>query len=874
MRRASALLILACLASAGAARAAEVPTPEAFLGHRVGEDRKLAPWPRIVEYLRILDAASDRISIESAGTSTLGNDIPVVILTSETNQRNLDRYREISRRLAFPEGLSEAEAKALIAEGKTIALITCTIHSNEVGSAQMALEFVHDVATTQDPELLAWLDDAILLLMPSINPDGQVLIIDWYNKNLGTPYEGGSMPWLYHHYVGHDNNRDFYMLTQKESQAVNQILYHRWFPQIFLDEHQMGTTGPRMFVPPQADPLAPEVHSLIFRQADMLGTNMSLRLEEGGKLGVGSNMIFDSYWPGGTRNTAWWKNVTGLLTEVASADIATPVWIEPGELRGGVKGLVEYQRQSNFPSPWPGGWWRLRDIVEYELIATRSFLESAAENREGLLTNFWRMAREATERGRTESPRAWIIPANQHDPLTAPLLVDLLLRHGVRIQRAGAPVVAGREIFPAGSYVIPAAQPYRQFLLTMLRPQRYPEVVTAEGAEILAPYDVTSWSLPIALGTEVVESDGPFAGTDGSPAQLAEIREAVWPGGDVSESAGGWLISHRADTAPAAVNRLLAERHPVWWLKSPVAELGADSGPGDFYLPAGAATPEELSRLAREARVEIRPLAEAPAGPAWRMRPARIGLYKPWVASMDEGWTRFLLERYRFPFENLDNAAMKQGSWRGKVDVILLPDVGADVIEKGEPPEEERRSWKPLPPPYAGGIGAEGGDKLKKWVEEGGTLVALDTSADYAIRLLGLPVRNILDRVSEDDFHVPGSMLRIRLDPEHPLSHGMRSEESAYFAESPAFQTSPPDARFSRRVVASYPESAEDILISGYLKGGERLEKRAAVVDLRVGKGRVVLIGFRAQHRAQPHRTFKLLWNALYLAGLEEGTLP
>ncbi|HYU35942.1 MAG TPA: M14 family metallopeptidase, partial [Thermoanaerobaculia bacterium] len=388
MRRSAlpSALILACLAAAGAARAAEVPSPESFLGHRVGEDRKLAPWPKVVEYLRAVDAASDRVSIESAGTSTLGNDMPLVVLTSEANQQKLDRYREISRRLASPDGLSEAEAKALIAEGKTIALVTCSIHSTEVGSTQMAMEFVYDVATTRDPKMLAWLNDAILLLMPSINPDGQVMVVDWYNKYLGTPYEGGEMPWLYHVYAGHDNNRDFYMLTQKESQAVNDVLYHRWFPQIFLDEHQMGGTGPRMFVPPQADPLAPEVHSLIFRQADMLGTNMSLRLEEGGKLGVGSNMIFDSYWPGGTRNTAWWKNVTGLLTEVASAEIATPVWIEPGELRGGVKGLPEYQRQSNFPSPWPGGWWRLRDIVEYELIATRSFLESAAGNREGLLT--------------------------------------------------------------------------------------------------------------------------------------------------------------------------------------------------------------------------------------------------------------------------------------------------------------------------------------------------------------------------------------------------------------------------------------------------------------------------------------------------------
>ena len=489
-----ALLLPALLALARpAAAAGEIPSPEQFLGHKVGEDRFLAPWPQVVAYLRALDAASDRISIESAGKSTQGNDMVVVVMTSEENQKHLDRYREISRRLASPEGLSAEESRALIAEGKTIALVTCSIHSTEVGSTQMALEFAYDVATSRDPALLSWLNDAILLLMPSINPDGQVMVVDWYDKYKGTPYEGGPMPWIYHVYAGHDDNRDFYMLTQKESQAVNDLLYHRWYPQIFLDEHQMGSTGPRMFVPPQADPLAPEVHSLIFRQADLLGTVMSMRLEEAGKLGVGSDMIYDSYWPGGTRNTAWWKNVTGLLTEVASANIATPIYIEPGELRGGVKGLPEYKRQSNFPSPWPGGWWRLRDIVEYELVATRGFLEAGATYRESILTNFARMAKEAIERGAHEPPYAFLIPADQRDPVAAALLVELLLRHGVRIERAEAPFTLGRAAYPAGTYVIPAAQPYRAFLLTMLRPQRYPEIVTYPGGPIMPPYDVTAW---------------------------------------------------------------------------------------------------------------------------------------------------------------------------------------------------------------------------------------------------------------------------------------------------------------------------------------------------------------------------------------------
>jgi hypothetical protein len=858
------VLSLAVPSLAASLAAAEPPSPEGFLGHRVGADRKLAPWPKVVEYLRLLDAASDRISIESAGKSTQGNDMPVVVMTSAENQKQLDRYREISRRLANPAGLSEEEARALVAEGKTIALVTCSIHSTEVGSTQMAMEFAHGVATTRDPAMLSWLDDVIFLLMPSINPDGQVMVVDWYNKYVGTPHEGGPMPWLYHVYVGHDNNRDFYMLTQKESQAVNDLLYRRWFPQIFLDEHQMGSTGPRMFVPPQADPLAPEVHSLVFRQADLLGTVMSMRLEEAGKLGVGSDMIFDSYWPGGTRNTAWWKNVTGLLTEVASADIASPIYIEPGELRGEVKGLPEYKRQSNFPSPWPGGWWRLRDIVEYELVATRAFLESASRYRESLLSNFYRMAKEAIERGAKEPPYAFILPADQRDPVAAALLVELLLRHGVRVERAEQAFTVGRAAYGAGTYVIPAAQPYRAFLLTMLRKQRYPEVIPYPGGPVIAPYDVTAWALPLSMGVEIAEAEVPLAGT----VSRVAVDAPDWPGGDVARGAGGYLIPHRADSAVALQNRLLAQGKKMYWLKRP-----PQGEAGDLYIPSGEVTPEAISRLSRELRVPVTPLAEAPGGPAFQVKPVRVGLYKPWMASMDEGWTRFLLERYGFSFQNLANEVMRDGSYRGKVDAILLPSIDADLIEKGEPSSAEARRFRePLPAPYAGGIGA-GGEKLKKWVEEGGVLVALDSSTDYAIDLFGLPVRNVLDKVSGEDFHAPGSMLRILMDREHPLSYGMSAEEVAYFADSPAFQTSPPDARFERRVVATYPENAADILVSGYLKGGERLERKAAVVEYKVGKGRVVLIGFRPQHRAQPHRTFKLLWNALYLAGLEETKL-
>ncbi len=862
--RSAVHLIAFVLLLALSAPAQEIPSPESFLGHKVGEDRYLAPYPKVVEYFRALGAASERVTVQLAGKSTLGNDMLLVILTSEANQQRLDHYRDIARRLANPDDLTEEEAQRLIAAGKTIVLVTCTIHSTEVGSTQMAMEFAYDVATTTDPKMLAWLDDVIMVIIPSINPDGQILVIDWYNQHLDTEFEGGRMPWLYHHYVGHDNNRDFYMLTQQETQVVNDVLYHQWFPQVFLDEHQMGSTGPRMFVPPQTDPLNLKVDSMIFRLADLLGTNMSMRLEEAGKTGVGHDMIYDSYWPGGTRNTAWWKNVVGLLTEVASARIATPIYIEPGELRGGQKGFPEYVRRSNFPSPWPGGWWRLRDIIDYELIATRSLLESSSRYREELLTNFYRLNRQGIERGAAEAPYAFLIPPDQHDPVAAARLVDLLLRHGVRVHRAEAGLAVGNTRYRPGTYVILTAQPYRPFILEMLRRQRYPEVIPYTGGPIIPPYDVASWSLPISMGVKTIEVDIPIRD------RLRRIDAPDWPGGNVPAGRGGYLIPHSADSAFTAINRLLKAGKTLYWLQQ--APMGGKIG--DIYLPADQVDHRELTALASEVHVPIRALGAAPSGKAHQVTSTRVGLYKPWIASMDEGWTRWLLERYEFPYTNLSNEKIKDGSFKKQIDVLLFPDVSNPIIKDGMPSGPARRFFAPLPAEYAGGLGQEGATHIKEWVEQGGTVVALDSSADYFIELFKLPVTNVLAGVGRDAFSCPGSMLRLQVDNTHPIAYGMRETEAAYFASSPAFQTRVPDARFDRRVVATYPEHEDQILVSGYLKGAELLEKRAAVVEFKVGQGRVVLIGFRAQHRAQPLRTFKLLFNSLYLPGLKEADLP
>ncbi|MGH9580904.1 MAG: M14 family metallopeptidase, partial [Terriglobales bacterium] len=387
------LITLAFIVSATAQTGTNaVPTPTRFLGFEVGADRKLADYRQIASYFRALDAASDRVEIQNLGNTTLGEEMLMAVISSPENLKNKQKYKDIARKLADPRGLTPAQVDALVKEGRTILLVTCNIHSTEIGASQMAMEWAHKLATAQDAETRSRLDNVILLLVPSLNPDGQTMVTEWYRKYLGTKFEGGAMPYLYHHYVGHDNNRDWYMLTQKETRNMSRVVYQEWFPQFWLDEHQMGAYGPRIYVPPNADPVAKLVHPLVHRGNALVGANMAWRLEEAGKSGVIYAYSFDAYWPGGTRNTGWWKNMFGALTEVASANMATPVEVAPTELRGGAKGLIEYRQQINFPNPWPGGPWRLRDIMDYELIISDATHESAAKYREEMLRGVARMA--------------------------------------------------------------------------------------------------------------------------------------------------------------------------------------------------------------------------------------------------------------------------------------------------------------------------------------------------------------------------------------------------------------------------------------------------------------------------------------------------
>ncbi len=799
----------------------------------------------------MLDSVSERVVVEDLGPTTQGEPMIVTVISSAENIANRERIKDIARRLADPRGLADDEAERLIAEGRAVVIVTGNIHSTEIGSSQMAMEWAHDLAAAEDPETLSRLENVVLLLVPSVNPDGQIMEVEWYRRWLGTPYEGGRMPWLYHEYVGHDNNRDWFMLTQAETRHLTRAVYHEWFPQVWVDHHQMGDQTPRMFIPPFSDPMDPGIHPLIWREINLIGANMAYRLEQAGKAGVIYGYSYDAYWIGGTRNTGWWKNITGLLTETASARMASPLRVYPGELEGGRKGLVEYGPQINHPNPWPGGEWRLRDIMEYQRVASDALLETAATRREDLLRDMLERARDAI--AKAEPDEAYLIRRDQRDYPTARRLAQLLADHGVEVRQAGN-----------GDYWIPLAQPYARFVREMLEPQRYPEITPVQGAEFLRPYDVSAWTLPLMMGVEVERTRLPggltakrlphaLGGTVPKPI-LTPDRFGAMPEDSAADPPGPMTVPRTSPESARIVNSALAGGTSV--------HVAPD---GTFYVGEPTA--------AGMRTIDGTVIGDAEGGPyawtfppdAWTLRAPRVATYKPWLASMDEGWTRWVLETYGFDVTALETDAILRGDLSG-FDALILPDIDPPVIASGKPEREgdEMRYWRELPPEYGGGLGEEGARAIREFVEQGGTLIAFDSSIQYVVDEFNVPVRNALAGVSRGDFDAPGALLRVDVDSTHPLGHGLPEAVAVFLDDATALATEPPGPELERWVVASYPADDRDILLSGWIEGAERLERRAAAVALTYGRGRIALFAFRPQHRGQTHATFPFLFNAIW----------
>ncbi len=835
-------------------------SPEQFLGFKVGTDRKLADFNQIHAYFQKLAQESPKLQLLNVGNSTLNRPMLLAVITSEKNMANLETYRQIVRRLRDPRTLSEEEARNLAKEGKVILLITCNIHATEIASSQMAMEFAFKLVTGQTPfDADKALEDVIVLLMPTINPDGQQMVVDWYRKYVGTKYEGGPMPWLYHPYAGHDNNRDWFMFNLAETRAVTRVLYHDWLPQIHIDEHQMGSTGARLFVPPFMNPPIPNVQPLLWRSVNLCGANMAYDLQKNGFKGVVHGRSYTGWWIGACDDTSWLHNVVGILSEMASVRVASPIYIEPNEIP-----QAYYEKSMEFIDPWPGGWWRLRDLVDYELTLTFSLVKTAHLHKEDFLFNFYQMCRNSIEKREKNEPFAFVIPVTQHDLPTALRMVDILLFGGVEVHQAKEDFVAGGKIYPAGSFVIKLAQPYKPYAWALLERQKYPDLRQYPGGPPVPPYDNAGWTLPLQMGVDCDQIDEPFE------AKLEKIEQAPAPKIlPLDFSAPYFVLDCRVNASWQAVFKLLSQKAEVYRSKQAVKGQGFEVPAGSFIIKTTPDIQKILPGLMEKLRIQAYPLEDVSTIPKAPLRNPRIALYQSWRSNMDEGWTRFVFDDMGIPYKTIHNDAFKAPKGkkldlRADYDVIVFASESPDIIKTGRPsPTSERARFfmANFPPEYEGGIEKEGVDALKAFVEAGGILVMMNQACGLAISDLQVPVRNELERVERTKFFCPTSLLRIEVDNTTPIGYGMPDKAAVMFSDSLAMTTRLPLPEWDRKVVATFPE--RDILLSGWLLGEEMIARRAAVVDTTYKKGHIILIGIACQHRGQAHGTYKFLLNAL-----------
>lgn len=853
----SALVLALALAADGWQDIPKLPTPEAAIGFKMGADFHLITWPQVLEYCRAIDKGSDRVAIEELGASTEGRPFFVVVVSNEATIKDLPTYKRIQRDLSHPLD-DPSRHVATAAAGKPVVLITCSIHSSETASTHMALELLHDLAVGNDPETREVLDNTILLLVPSVNPDGVDKVAEWYERTKGKPWEGGGMPWLYHKYAGHDTNRDWFMLNLKETQLLTRLLYQDWYPTITYDVHQMGGKGARMFVPPFHDPINPNLDGRIHQSIAMIGAHMAADLTRAGKRGVLTNAMYDNWWNGGNRTAPQRHNMVGVLTEAASVRLASPVFLSADDLQGGSRGFRDHMPATNFVSPWPGGWWRLRDIVDYELITARALLVLAARYRAMFQTQYLDMSLSAIEKGRSEPPFAWVVPTDQDDLARAATMVRALHDSGIEVDRATGPFAVAGVTYPAGSWVLRAAQPYRSHLKDMMERQVYPARFTATGAAE-PPYDVAGWTLPLLMGVKAVVATAPFTFEGESLKQVDLPPRSEAP----TESADylAWVNRANADFRVIAA---LAGLEGVRVLMTRVTVGDQDALPGTILVPSGSPAATVL-REARSRQPGTSPVVGLKSSPTlersvglYPLTKRRVGLYQPWVPSMDEGWTRLVLENHGVPYVTLHDADLRAGGLRARVDVLLVPSIGARTLRDGFGPDETE-------PAYVGGLGQEGAHAIRDFVNDGGRAVFLEESCAYAIDELSLPVRNVLAGLKTSEFYCPGSIVRVEAAQAagEPVTLGMPSEWTACFDRSFAFEIG--ERAIGARVVARYARN--DVLESGWLLGASKLEGKAAIVEVTTGDGggSVILFGFPPQFRGQTHGTFRLLFNALLM---------
>ena len=834
----------------------QIPSPEEGIGFQMGADYKIADYTQITNYLKILDEKSDRVQMRQIGTSVLGKPLYLLFISSAENLKNLEKWREISEKLSRAR-IDEKEAQKLSQEGKAIVWIDGGIHSSEKAATQFPPELAYRVVTEETPEMQKIRENVIFLLMPNINPDGLDIVAGWYRKNLGTPYETTNPPVLYHYYVGHDDNRDWFMNTQPETRAVNQILYQEWYPQIVHNQHQTSPAWARIFVPPFDKPVNPNIHPGVVAGVNMVGNAMTQRFAANNMPGAVSGVSFTMWWNGGLRTTPYFHNQIGILTETAHAT-PTPRYYPPDSLPKTLRGDIPTDGTSiNYPDPWKGGDSHFRDAIEYMLTAAMATLSIGADMKEKWLYNIYAMGRDAIED--ESSAFAYIIPADQWDPGEARNLVNILLQGGVEIHQADKSFEVDDNTYQAGSFIIYGAQAFRPYVKDLLEKQNYPDIRISPDGPPKTPYDLAGWTLPFQMGVDVKPIEKSF---QVNARLLTEMVNP--PSGDITGAAPfGYALTHRENTSNLAVNRLLEQGEEIFWS----GETFGDFEAGTIVIKKNTNTENHIRTLTKELGLDFAGIADAPSS-LYPLKEPKIGLYKSWAANMDEGWTRWLLDQYEFAYDTLHDADVRNTAL-SQYDVIIIPDQQPLHILHGH-------GLNRMPEEYTGGLGLEGALALEAYVKRGGTLITFDEASDFVIEQFGLPVNNVTKDLSSKQFFIPGSLIRTKVNTQHPLAYGMQEEVAASFNQSRAFEVViqerkgeggnediQPSPQPPVEVIARYAKN--DLLMSGWALGEDQyIADKAAMLRVRHGEGNVILFGFRPQFRGQPRGTYKLIFNSIY----------
>jgi hypothetical protein len=882
------LLLLPVPQASTQSPAASITTPWQEFGASIGDDYFLATYTQLEEYWKTLDRQSDRMQLVDIGRTEEGRVQWMAVISAPENLKQLDRYKDISRRLSLAEGLTDDQARALAVAGKAVVWIDGGLHANEVLGAQQLIETVYQLVSRSDGETLRILRDVIVLAVHA-NPDGHELVANWYMREREPGLRSlAGVPRAYQKYVGHDNNRDFYLSSQAETTNMNRILYKEWFPQIVFDHHQTGPPGTVMFAPPFREPFNYVFDPLIPSSIDLVGAAMHARFALEGKPGVTmrKGSTYSTWWNGGLRTTAYFHNQIGLLTET----IGSPTPID-------IPFVPDKQLPSaDLPYPIAPQRWHFRQSIDYSVTANRAVLDAASRYRETLLFNVYAMGRNGIQRGSQDTwtfsprrlaavkasagargtastrayeqlktptlrdPRGYILPANQPDFLTATKFVDALLKTGVTVHRATTAFSVNGKRYPAGSFVVKTAQAFRPHVLDMFEPQDHPDDIPYPGGPPTPPYDSAGWTLAFQMG---VKFDRVLDGFDGP---FERVSTVAHPPGRIAgtEPAAGYLVSHHPNDAFVAVNRLLKAGERVYWPSNRRID-NAPIGLGAMYIPRAAMTRVVLQQAAEDVGLTFTAVATPPSGPALQLRPVRIALWDRYGGSSPSGWTRWLFERFEFPFELVYAQTLDNGNLAGRYDVIVLASDASLSRALDDAPAPAR-----LPVEYRDTTGAISRARtlphLKQFVEEGGTLIAIGGASSIG-SALGLPIKNHLTAIESDGterplpretFFVPGSVLRLRVDNTMPVGYGFEPEVDVFFEQSPVFRL---EGDSTRRVAWFMGASP---LRSGWALGQSFLDGGVAVVDAQLGRGRVLLFGPEVTFRAQSHGTFKFLFNAIY----------